>query len=727
MKTQIFKKRNCINLLTCASLLFCVFSDSYAKTAENVLTEDTVSAIQKNNVSPEKIASGQNVSNTLKTVTDTEAKPLAVADSRTLQSSNNNQPEVIRPGEKPVKQDQTQLRRWSINQQNTDLRQFIAQVATITGDTFILDPKLKGVGNINIISSKPMTKDEIYEIFLQVLNTNSFAVVPKGEGIKNIVTHASAKVAGADFSKDKPSDATVVTQVLGFSNIKAIEAVPILRPLISPAGHVAASSTVNSLVISDLKDNVDRCVTTAQKLDSINDNDYEVIPLKHAWVNEIVRIIQETSGNSRLSLSQDFQIIADERGNRLILKGNERKCAKVRKLVETLDQEGVHRSSTRVVFLHHADAKNLATILTEASQKLPQQASQPAHGANRLPGTNSATSSSKLADNVYIKADETTNSLVMIADHNTLKDLEMLIKQLDVRRAQILIEAAVVEVSGDLSESLGLQWGIDGRKTSIGNQARSGTITPGTTPNSGVTGSFLGNNNISLGSIALRNANFGVLINALTTTTNANLLSTPSLLTLDNEEAELSIGQEVPFKTGSYATNNSGSGGNNPFTTTERKPVGLTLKVTPHVGDSNTMRLEIEQEISKLIPNSVNTLGTSDVVTDKRRLKATVIADNTQTIVMAGLLQDDVKTVYSKVPFLGNIPVLGKLLFRNKSDTREKKNLMLFIRPTIMRNASSVENITRDKYNSLRVIRSIQSKLPTTVDELFQPKTTANM
>ena len=611
--------------------------------------------------------------------------------------------------------------RWTLNQQQTDIREFIAQIATITGDTFILDPKIKNAGNIRVISSKPMTKSEVYDIFLQVLSANDFAVIPKGKNLKSIVSNTSAKSTGNDFSQgDKPMNATMVTQVIALHSVSAIEVIPIIRPLIATYGHAAASASGNAVVISDLRDNVNRITRLVHELDDASNNDYEVFKLQHAWVSDVAKIIQETLTKTRSTLPTDIQVIADERSNRLVIKGNSRKRERVRKLVQTLDQEGIRQSSTRVVFLRHADAKNIADILTEASKNLQDtqkntgvQKNTPQSNQSTVPGSSSSSSGahgkSGLAANIFIKADESTNSLVMIAEPNTLKELENLVRQLDVRRAQVLIEAAVVEISGNTGETLGIQWGIAG--TNAGGQNTNG----GVSANRSITGALLANEKIGIGTVALRNSNFGVLVSALSSKTNTNLLSTPSLLTLDNEEAELSVGQEVPFQTGSY-TNNSGS--NNPFTTTERKPVGLTLKVTPHVGDGSTMRLEIEQEISKLIPNSNVTLGTSDVVTDRRKLKATIIVDNAQTVVMGGLLQDDIKKVETRVPFFSSIPYLGHL-FRYTNDVRDKKNLMLFIKPTIIRSSESLTGVTRDKYNSFRVIRPTSVTLPESAKDLF--------
>ena len=636
-----------------------------------------------------------------------------------------NKPTVIKPGKNymPATVNSTQ-KRWTLNQQEIDLRSFIAQVASITGDTFILDPKLHNEHTISVVSTKPMDQNEIYNIFLEVLAANGFAVVPKGRHLKNIITYQGAKVSGANFLQgEKPANATMVTRVIDLHSVSAIEVIPIIRPLIAQFGHAAASSTGNVVVINDLKDNVERITKLVKEVDEASDIDYEVIKLNHAWVSDVAHVIQETLLNTRTTFSNGIQVIADERSNRLVIKGNLNKRIRVRKLVQTLDQEGIRRSSTRVMFLRHGDAKNISSILTEVAQKLPsvKKDKNQASPTSKIPSqlsssslSSASSSTSKLSDNIFIKADETTNSLVMIAEPNTLKELEDLVRQLDVRRAQVLIEAAVVEVSGDASQSLGLQWGINGIGTNLGTQTSGGTVAQ-TGVNSSVTAPLFGNNILSIGSLALRNTNFGVLINAISSNVNTNLLSTPSLLTLDNETAELSVGQEVPFKTGSYANE---SGGSNPFTTTERKPVGLSLKVVPHIGDGDALRLEIEQEISKLLPNSTSTLGTSDVVTDRRKLKATIIVDDRQTIVLGGLLQDDTKKITTKVPLLGNIPVLGRL-FTNSVDHREKKNLMLFIKPSIVRGADSLTQITKDKFNTIRVIRSSKANRLYNPSELF--------
>ncbi|MGY0218944.1 type II secretion system secretin GspD [Endozoicomonadaceae bacterium StTr2] len=620
-------------------------------------------------------------------------------------------------------------RRWTINQQNSDIREFINQVAAITGETFILDPRIKGGNTVTVISSKPMTREQVYDVFLEVLNANGYTVIPKGK-VMNIIPNTVAKTASADNGPQPPRDATMVTRVIELHSVSSVEVIPIIRPLIAQYGHAAASASSNSIIVSDVADNVDRIQRLVEELDSASNNDYEVIQLKHAWVGDVAKILQETLNTGKGQLPSGLQVIADERSNRLVVKGNASKRARVRKLAETLDQEGIRKSSTRVVFLRYAEAKNLAEILTEASQSIKDAADAKAPATGRTPTRKSrapapptakgpATTQGKGLGDVFIKADESQNALIMIADPETLQELETLVRQLDIRRAQVLIEAAIVEISGTVDDALGIQWGIDGKNTGLtGSTGGEGNTSSGLKRS--VTGNIFDNSKINIGTVALRNSNFGVLVTALSQKSNANLLSTPSLMTLDNQEAELLVGEEVPFRTGSYTTS-SGGGSDNPFTTVDRKDVGIKLKVTPHINDGNIMRLEIEQEISSLSSNQ----AASDLITNKRQLKTVVLIDDGETVVLGGLLRDDLTKSQSRVPFLSAIPGLGEL-FKYNNDKREKRNLMLFIRPTIVRDSSRMAELTQDKYTSIKIIKPSDSSeakpvLPSKADQLFLP------
>lgn len=617
---------------------------------------------------------------------------------------------------------------WTLNQQNADIREFITQVAKITGETFVIDPRIKSGNTVTVISSKPLNRDEVYDVFLEVLSANGYTVIPKAGGrIINVIPNTTAKTSSPG-SESKPIDGVMTTQVLELHSVSAVEVIPIIRPLIAQYGHAAASASSNAVIISDLADNVERIAKLVRELDDAGNNDYEVVQLKHAWVGDVAKIISDTLIMAKGQLPSGLQVIADERSNRLVVKGNASKRARVRKLADTLDKEGIRKSTTKVMFLSFADAKNIAEILSEASgiiqdsqsspAPVPSAAPPPAPAATNQPprtaGTKSGIKSYPAVATSFVKADETQNALVMIANPETLQEMEKIVRQLDVPRAQVLLEAVIVEVSGGINDALGVQWGIDGTHTV--RDSASSTL-------SSITGKIWNNANITLGSIALRADNFGVLVGALSSRSNNNILSTPSMLTLDNEEAELIIGKNIPITTGSYQTSSSGSS-NNPFTTTERKDVGLKLKITPHINEGNSLRLMLEQEVSSLdVSTSKDILGenSGDLLFNTRSLKTAVLVDDGQTIVIGGLIEDVRSKSRKKVPLLGDIPIVGNL-FRYHQTGDEKKNLMLFIRPTIMRNSETLVKATQDRYTKLKLIdggsRAIE--LPNRPENLFE-------
>lgn len=615
---------------------------------------------------------------------------------------------------------------WTLNQQNADIREFITQVAKITGETFVIDPRIKSGNTVTVISSKPLNRDEVYDVFLEVLSANGYTVIPKAGGhIINVVPNTTAKTSSPG-QDSKPLDGVMTTRVLELHSVSAVEVIPIIRPLIAQFGHAAASASSNAVIVSDLADNVDRIAKLVQELDDAGNNDYEVVQLKHAWVGDVAKIISDTLITAKGQLPSGLQVIADERSNRLVVKGNASKRARVRKLADTLDKEGIRKSTTKVMFLSFADASNIAEILSEASGIIQSSQSSsttpppsapsatPAPGNQPRAGTKSGIKSYPAVTSSFVKADTTQNALIMIANPETLQEMEKIVRQLDVPRAQVLLEAVIVEVSGGINDALGIQWGIDGTKT-IRDSAAANL--------SSVTGKIWNNANIALGSIALRADNFGVLVGALSSHSNNNILSTPSMLTLDNEEAELIIGKNIPITTGSYQTSSSGSS-SNPFTTTERKDVGLKLKITPHINEGNSLRLMLEQEVSSLdVSTSKDILGenSGDLLFNTRSLKTAVLVDDGQTVVIGGLIEDVRSKSRKKVPLLGDIPIIGNL-FRYNQKGDEKKNLMLFIRPTIMRNSETLVKATQDRYTKLKLIdggsRSID--LPDRPENLFE-------
>ncbi len=622
---------------------------------------------------------------------------------------------------------------WTLNQQNADIREFISQIAKITQQTYVIDPRIKGGNTVTVISSQPLTRDQVYDVFLEVLTANGYTVIPKGQ-INNIVPSTTAKTA-SPRDEQKPEGAVMTTRVIELHSVSSIEVIPIIRPLIAQYGHAAASASSNAVIVSDLRDNVERITKLVKELDDAGNNDYEVVQLKHAWVGDVAKIISDTLVTGKGQLPSGLQVIADERSNRLVVKGNASKRARVRKLVETLDREGIRKSTTKVMFLSFADAKNLAEILAEASGTIQDSQSKVAKSSassgtapmipsmggkvpQGTPTTKSGGASRSAATNVFVKADESQNALVMIADPETLQEMEKIVRQLDVPRAQVLLEAVIVEISGGIDDALGIQWGIDGTNTLRTGSSSGADGAEKVYGRSSITGNILSNSSIALGQLALRAENFGVLVGALSSKSNNNILSTPSMLTLDNQEAEFLVGKNVPIKTGEQANQ-----GGNLITTNDRKDVGIKLKITPHINEGNSLRLDLEQEISSLDTNVIK--GINDIVFNNRTIKTAVLVDDGQTIVIGGLIDHSRSEAKKKVPLLGDIPILGTL-FQYEEDNNQKRNLMLFIRPTIMRNSDALVKATQDRFTKLKLLQVIEKKpdiLPGTPDQLFDSET----
>lgn len=564
---------------------------------------------------------------------------------------------------------------WIINMQGADIRDFIEQISSISGQTFIVDPRVKG--QVTVIAQEPMGLAEMYKLFLSVMTTHGFAVMPQGDQL-SIVPNAEARSLAGDRGN-------LETRVLQVQHGAANDLLPMIRPLVANHGHLAAVPSSNSLIISDTPANIERIRDLVRQLDDRSQDNFSVYELKHGWVSELAEVLGASLHNAQAG---GAQIIADSRSNRLLLLGPREARLRLLKLAQSLDTPSSRSANTRVIRLRHADAKQMAETLGDFGDNLAQSQS----GQNATPLK------------LMIRADESLNAIVIMAEAEIVSLFEDLVRQLDVPRAQVLVEAAIVEMSGDINDALGVQWAIDGRKGGLGGVNFS---------NTGLSiGTLLGAisrdesaelaKNLPNGAIlGLGNDNFGMLITALSSTGKSNLLSTPTLLTLDNQPAEILVGQNVPFQTGSYTTDASGAG--NPFTTIERKDIGVTLKVTPHINDGATLRLVIEQEISSIAPSSGLNAQAVDLVTNKRSIKSTVLADDGQVIVLGGLIQDDTSVSESKVPVLGDIPAVGRL-FRSTRETRQKRNLMVFLRPSVARDGAGLANLSLGKYLNLRLL-----------------------
>ena len=595
-----------------------------------------------------------------------------------------------------------QEERWTINLKNADIREFIDQVAEITGETFIVDPRVKG--QVSVLSKTPLTLSEVYQLFLSVMSTHGFSVVTQGDQAR-VIPNAEAK---AEANSGGAAPGKLETRLIQVQHGSVAELIPLIRPLVPQYGHLAAVTSANALIISDRSANIARIEDLIRQLDQKGSNDYSVVNLQHAWVMDAAELLNNAMLRGQAKGSSGSQVIADARTNRLIILGPPAARAKLVGMAQLMDTPTTRSANTRVIRLRHNDAKALAETLGQISEGLKNPAGGETSGQQQ---------------NIMIRADESLNALVLYAEPEVVATLEEIVRQLDVPRAQVLVEAAIVEISGDISEAVGVQWAIDARGDSGG---LGGSNFSNTGLSVGTVLSAIKNNvippNLPDGAIVgIGNSDFGVLITALSANSNFNLLSTPSLLTLDNQKAEILVGQNVPFQTGSYTTDAAGA--NNPFTTVERQDVGVKLKVIPHINDGATLRLEIDQEISSLAPTATTASGATDLITNKRSIKSTVLAEDGQIVVLGGLIQDDVTQSVSKVPLLGDIPWLGAL-FRSTKDVHTKRNLMVFLRPMIIRDATGLAAISGKKYSDIRILGAdgndkIPNVLPRTPGQLF--------
>ena len=615
---------------------------------------------------------------------------------------------------------------WTVNIRNADIQAFISQIADMTGKNFVVDPRVRA-RDVTVVSTKALSAAEVYELFLSVLQVHGYAAVPSGDIIK-IVPNTTAKQSNLPLvGKNAAGGEALVTRVIPVENSPVEELVPVLRPLVPQYGHLAAVGSANALIISDHIDNIRRMEAIIASLDNAESEDVQVIKLEHAFAGDMVKMLEsltpQTGGRRGKTKDGGVTVVADERTNRLIIKGDRITRQRMAQMIRNLDTPASATGGVQVVRLSHGDAEALAELLKNFAE-----------GASAAkPGADGKTAAAAMTgDKVSIQADKSLNALVIRAEPAMMKEIMSVISQLDVRRAQILIEAAIVEVSGDTGKALGFQY-VGGSDESGVGAINFGNA--GLTINSIVqalatddpSGLALGDG-ITMG-FGEQDSNgdlkWGALIQALSTSTDVNLLSTPSILTLDNQEASIVVGENVPFITGTSTS--TGSGVSNPFQTIQREDVGLSLKVTPHVAGLSTIRLELEQENSQ-VKDSVG--EAADIVTTTRKLESTVLADDGETIALGGLIRDNITKTVRKVPILGDIPLLG-ILFRSTSNSREKSNLMVFLRPTILPDNERLLSMTRQKYMGITALQFelnnqgeleqvVRDPLPVSLEQVFE-------
>tara|TARA_B100000470_G_scaffold98003_1_gene75504 strand:- start:1523 stop:3439 length:1917 start_codon:yes stop_codon:yes gene_type:complete len=585
---------------------------------------------------------------------------------------------------------------WKINLKNADIREFITQVSTITGTTFVVDPRVKG--NVTVVSDRNLDTDAVYALFLSVLRVHGFGASRTGDVVR-IVQSATVKQSGAPVNDDDGSlTEEVVTRVISARNVAAAELVKILRPMIPQYGHIAAVPQANVVIISDHADNIGRLLTIIRQVDVADEDEVVVIALEQAWVGSVVAILEQVAPDQIGKSAEGPQrvlVIGNDRNNTLVLRGKSAPIAEVRSLIEQLDQPATSSGSTRVFHLNHSDATRTAEIL------------------NGILIEPRGRSDNTKSENISIQADMSLNAIVVRADPSTMSEIQEILRQLDIRRAQVLIEAAIVEVSVDETSAIGIEAGVadaGGDSVPFASTTLNGIISSllssiSATVDDGKIDPVQGIASVSSPTLAVARldpdgVSFGAILNAIAINTSADLLSTPSILTLDNEQANILAGQTVPFRTGSFTSTNNGA--SNPFTTIQREDVGIELTVTPHIHDDSSIRLEVFQTVENVVNTGleIGEAGFSDVVTNKRSIETTILADDRQTIVLGGLIQDDLRATRKKVPLLGSIPFLGRL-FQNRSTTRTKRHLLVFLRPTIQRTREEVADTTERKYQGI--------------------------
>ena len=602
---------------------------------------------------------------------------------------------------------------WQMATKGANIQEFVDQVAKITGKTFIVDPKLKG--QVTVISSTPLGKEGVYELFLSVLRLQNFTAVPSGNVIRIQQSATGKQTPGAAGNLDTAAPEELLTEVIAVQNTASEELIKLLRPLIPQYGHIGSVSNPNVVIISDHADNIVRLKKLIREIDVADDDEVIMIPLKEAWVGSVIAILERIAPDQVGAAAKGpsrVQVIANERNNSLVLRGKPQPISKIIKVVDKLDQPATTADSTQVIKLSHADAENVSKILSSVVVK-----------------NNSGEKASQQP--ITIAADPTLNGLVVKADPGTMSEIISLIEKLDTPRAQVMIEAAIVEVTIDDSSSLGVELAAgdqEGKSVPLVSSSLNGVINGLL---SGAIASGGGEINVLQGLATLSTPtiaaakldsdkiSFGAVITAIANNSDANLLSTPSVLTLDNQEAKILVGTEVPFRTGSFTT--TGDGTSNPFTTVNREDVGIELVVTPHVFENSEVRLEISQKITNVLNTTIGGTGFADVVTSKRTIETTVLAGNEQTIVLGGLIQDDINETNARVPIMGRIPVLGAL-FRSTTNSRKKTNLLVFLRPTIIPSVAN-NSLTLDRYRQIWELEERRSGTsPSNLDPLFEGK-----
>ncbi|MDD2881187.1 MAG: type II secretion system secretin GspD [Rhodoferax sp.] len=606
----------------------------------------------------------------------------------------------------------------TLNFQGAEIEAVARTFASITGRNVVVDPRVKGT--LTLVTDKPVSRAAALGQFVSALRLQGYTLVESG-GLYKVVPEAEAKLQSAGVTIQEgdsgtlPGSNQIATQIFKLNFESANNLVPVLRPLISPNNTINANPGNNSLVITDYGDNLRRLSRIIAAMDVANATDVEVIPLQHAIASDLAPLVLRLLGASTAAApagaadtSFKTTLVAEPRSNALIARAaNGAQLALVRSLVQKLDQPDAGSNNdalgnVHVVYLKNADATKLATTLRAALSGSAAPAA-----ATATPGGAAGATAQAATTGGQIQADVATNSLIITAPDPQYRQLRAVIDKLDARRAQVFVESLIAEVSVEKAAEFGIQWqgplgkagdgviGLLGTNFSTGGKniisLATGAATGGVAPARG----------LNFGAVQQTNGVYvlGLLARFLEDSGSGNVLSTPNLLTLDNEEAKIVIGQNVPFVTGQFTNTGSSTGTVNPFQTIERKDVGLTLKVKPQISENGTVKMAIYQEVSNVLASSVN--APNGPTTNKRTIESNVLVEDGAIVVLGGLLQDEYAGNQEKVPGLGDVPLFGNL-FKNETRSRKKTNLMVFLRPVVVRDARATDKLSMDRYDLMR-------------------------
>jgi general secretion pathway protein D len=588
---------------------------------------------------------------------------------------------------------------WTINFKDSDIQELIKFVADVTGRTVIIDPRVKG--RIKVISSKPLNEEELLQLFRTVLEMHDFSVVDV-ENVLRIIPLKDARSSPVPVVGPETDKKGYLTQVIQLQNIAAAKILPSIRPLVPQHSHLSAYDPSNAIIITDSAENIERIRDLIERLDKSATPITEIVELKYANAADLTQVLQsleKADPNNANLPNTALNLTSDKRNNAILITGEDLQRQRIKSLIKRLDKPRAQTGNVRVVYLDYAEAKSVAETLTKVMANLSKLG----------PGGRQQDGGGVVA--ATVEADEATNALLITASGDDLEALLEVVARLDIRRAQVLVEAIIAEVSDTATRNLGVQWLFLNRDNGVfGSSSRGGD----TLGNIGKAAMAMGGENSDeavgglaqalsaatgqiLGVIGQNNdSDFIALLNALESEGQSNILSTPSLLTMDNHEANFVVGKNIPILTG--ATTATTGGGFSPFQTIQRQDVGIKLTVTPQINEGDTILLTVAQEVSSIDTSTPSDQG---IITNQRKIETKVLASDGEIVVLGGLIDDQYDKGESRVPILGRIPLLGRL-FRSDNSQKRRTNLLVFLKVSVIRDIESLSEITAEKYEYVR-------------------------